>query len=288
MKVVATLFLIATVLFGITIASLNIPIIGWSSNKVFIKNEILESYSADQFKELLVSLIKGSESDVISASKPEIITIFVQQQLRTDELSTIFDSYNEKPQSDLQSMKDSIEGAASSIFIPYTTTSGSFVSSVLKSISNSIEGSLVVASDSEFTVEGDRAHHLETNPIHQEYDFQQENECVNAVNNVLKGVESVSFFTGENATPLEFPMQFQDFQEPVYHFSMFQDTPNASNTTDNSTGNGTSDYFNYFPGPIIEAYLVVFILLVIFFMGLCCILDLQVPDRYEAPKQKIL
>ncbi|GAM27178.1 hypothetical protein SAMD00019534_103530 [Acytostelium subglobosum LB1] len=290
-----TLFLVASVLCGLTLASLNIPIIGWSSQNAFIKSEIFDTYSSEQFREMLSNLVSGQSSDIVNSIKPELITIFVEQQLRTDELSSLFDSYSNQPASKVASLKSNIEAARTSIFIPYVSTSGSFLSSVLSTIS--IDGTIYVAteSNSDFHVNG--ASYIRLNQIKATASSSISNNKVDILVVVLpednqnqyfeqiNSVEgnSVNFFTAENPTPLGFTMKFEQEKQAVYDAAVLAD----SNSTTNGT-NSTSDYINYFPGPVLEAYLIVFILLVILFAGICCIADLQVPDKYEAPKQKVL
>eukprot|EP01100_Stratorugosa_tubuloviscum_P014958 TRINITY_DN82_c2_g1_i1.p1 TRINITY_DN82_c2_g1~~TRINITY_DN82_c2_g1_i1.p1 ORF type:complete len:308 (-),score=130.49 TRINITY_DN82_c2_g1_i1:107-1030(-) len=46
----------------------------------------------------------------------------------------------------------------------------------------------------------------------------------------------------------------------------------------------TDNYSTYFPPGIWEAIIVIVVLLTIAFVGLCCALDLQTPQRYEVPR----
>lgn len=66
------------------------------------------------------------------------------------------------------------------------------------------------------------------------------------------------------------------------------DTNGTNGTIPNGTNpNGTTTVtINYFPGALIEVYIIVAILIAMVFTGGCAIFSLQTPDRWEAPKVK--
>lgn len=63
-------------------------------------------------------------------------------------------------------------------------------------------------------------------------------------------------------------------------------TPTPTPTPYPSYNNTNSTKINYFPGALIEVYLMVAIMIAMVFTGGCAIFSLQTPDRWEAPKAK--
>ncbi|KAF2072601.1 hypothetical protein CYY_006079 [Polysphondylium violaceum] len=308
-----TLFILVNIILGAAIASLNVPILGWSSKEKFFSKSQINEYNQHQFKSLLSHIIKDGSF--------ETLTIFVEPKLRSDQLSAIFDSYSSKSNGgNLNTLKTSFESAASNVYIPYTQTSGSFVSSVISQIKDEINGQLIVAKDfnSQFDIEGATIVSLDSvsdisNIMKNKVldvlivvlpnEIESQDQIISKFE-TLSGSNFVSFFTSESASEVDIKMNFQhnviSRQEFVSHLVNADSaskhsseappapTPAPSSSSSSGSEEGQHKYFNYFTGPIMETYLIIGILLAIFFTGLCCLLDLQVPDRYEAPKQKVL
>jgi len=297
-----TLFVLINIILGAAIAaSLNVPILGWSSKEKFFSKSQINEYNQHQFKSLLSHIIKDGSF--------ETLTIFVEPKLRSDQLSAIFDSYSTKSNGGiLKSLKNTFESAESNVYIPYTHTSGAFVSTVVSQIKNQINGQLFVAKDfaSDFNIEGatvvsldsvsDISNVMSNNVLDVlivvlPNDFKSQDQVISRFQTLVGSTKFVSFFTSESASEVDIKMNFehnlitrQDFES-----KLLEQTVESSTSSDSSSSEpGQKKYFNYFTGPVMETYLIIGILLAIFFTGLCCLLDLQVPDRYEAPKQKVL
>ncbi|EGG19884.1 hypothetical protein DFA_06987 [Cavenderia fasciculata] len=323
MKFALSLIILSAICCSVAFAaSLNIPIIGWSNEKIFLQNEVINTFEASQFESMLNSMIKGQSTPLIKKHMPELITIFVEDTLRTDELSTILGSYKQNSDGgDLSAIKSNMESAGSSVFIPYATTSGNFVSSILNSLASDFQGQIYVASESASSFKIAGASHIELTNIKKSLpssifsnqvadilvvvlpkteSYAQHNEHIKQVSKIVESKDTVTFFTAENITPLSFNLDQENEVvssfgsrafDPVVNANSSSGSNSSASSSSSSSGGktgGGDDYFNYFTGPVLETYLVVMILLAILFTGICCIGDLQVPDRYEAPKQKIL
>lgn len=67
------------------------------------------------------------------------------------------------------------------------------------------------------------------------------------------------------------------------------DNSNCSNSSNCSCFSNCSSHHrvNYFPGPLIEVFIISAILLAMLFTGACAIFSLQTPDKWEAPKSTV-
>ncbi|KYQ99916.1 hypothetical protein DLAC_11566 [Tieghemostelium lacteum] len=297
MRKALSLFLVFNIILGAALASV-VPIMGWSSrDKLFDEKEIKTTYKSEQFKSLLQNILIEKDT--------EIVTIFVEPRLRSDEISKIFDSYSTNSNGgSFKDLKKFFEDAKSTTFIPLAESYGHFVSSVLSKLS--IEKSnIYIAKDesSLFKVAYANIVSLDSLPksilsnkivdilvvvLPDNQDYSQHNSIIKKVQSFIGDNDYVSFFTSESGSAVDMALSFpvENNIESLQAGSGSAPTPTPTTTPTPTPSN--SGYFNYFTGPIIETYFVVSILLAILFSGICCLADLQVPDRYESPKQKIL
>ncbi|KAN0004625.1 hypothetical protein ACTFIU_001863 [Dictyostelium citrinum] len=291
----AIIFLLLNIVLGAVLSSY-VPILGWSSKENVFPSNSVNKYTQEHFKTLIQSII--NENSV------ETLTIFVEPKvLRSDQLSTVFDSYSSNSNGGLfKNLKNSVEESKSHIFVPSSEVGVLSIVSQLKDI----KGSVFVAKESntQFEIEGaqnillSEASKIQPTLSNKVVDVvvvllaQHQDSTIKQFQSVVEKSSFVSFFTAASAH--EFDVQ-ATFNKQVEQSFLNGEAKESSSTNQNPTGSGstgstvpTKQHFTYVTGPVLSAYLIVAILLAILFTGICCISDLQVPDRYEAPKSKVL
>jgi len=132
--------------------SLTSPVLMWSNKNAFaLKNEQkVDVLSANNVESIL--------SDAFKAN-PEVVVVFVEPHLRTEQLSILADAYQSHPTGGAFShLKSAIENSVSSVVVPYVSVqteeslASEIVSGVLSHVNNAkvivgrAEGSTVLAS----------------------------------------------------------------------------------------------------------------------------------------------
>jgi len=126
----------------------------------------------------------------------------------------------------------------------------------------------------------------------QQTTFSSHDELIGSISSGIRSATKgnyVAVYAANTPVSSRFVWTFEQHSEvEFYHNLRFvlddDNTTNGTNGTTNNTGNSTT--INYFPGPLIEVYLIVSILIAMVFTGGCAIFSLQTPDRWEAPKVK--
>ncbi|EGC31164.1 hypothetical protein DICPUDRAFT_99296 [Dictyostelium purpureum] len=278
----AIIFILFNILLGVVLSTY-VPILGWSSQeKLFKKTHISHKYNQDQFKNLIQSIV--DENNV------ETLTIFVEPKLRTDQLSNIIESYSSHNNGgEFKSLMKSFEKSKSSVYIPYSLGG---VSKIL----SEIKGSILVYGQAEIkgAKQINELSEIRSTLSNGKVDIvvvvldKNQDETIRKVESIVEKSSFASFFTAESAQ--EFNIQENYVKQMSESKVVTKETINNNPDLEASSEVPTHHkYFNFFTGPVLESYLIVGILLAILFTGLCCITDLQVPDRCEvAPKQKLL
>ncbi|EAL70696.1 hypothetical protein DDB_G0273537 [Dictyostelium discoideum AX4] len=291
----AIIFLLLNIVLGAVLSSY-VPILGWSSKDNVFPSNSVNKYTQEHFKTLIQSII--NENSV------ETLTIFVEPKvLRSDQLSTVFDSYSSNSNGGLfKNLKNSVEESKSHIFVPSSEVGVLNIVSQLKGI----KGSVFVAkeSDTQFEIEGaqnillSEASKIQPTLSNKVVDIvvvllaQNQDSTIKQFQSVVEKSSFVSFFTAASAHEFDVQATFNKQVEQSFLQDGSSSLNSASQQGSGSSSSGsnepTKQHFTYVTGPVLSAYLIISILLAILFTGICCISDLQVPDRYEAPKSKVL
>jgi len=130
---------------GVISHSTTVPVFMWSNTNVFNKVNIqeIEVLSASdiarglQRKESKISKYMNKESQL-----PELVVIFIEPKLSSEELPLLAHSYNVRPEEKnggaFSNLKRLVESSRSSLVIPYSTGVGSDISSALLSSSSKL------------------------------------------------------------------------------------------------------------------------------------------------------
>ncbi|KAM9997530.1 hypothetical protein ACTFIZ_011022 [Dictyostelium cf. discoideum] len=290
----AIIFLLLNIVLGAVLSSY-VPILGWSSKDNVFPSNSVNKYTQEHFKTLIQSII--NENSV------ETLTIFVEPKLRSDQLSTVFDSYSSNSNGGLfKNLKNSVEESKSHIFVPSSEVGVLSIVSQLKGI----KGSVFVAkeSDTQFEIEGaqnillSEASKIQPTLSNKVVDIvvvllaQHQDSTIKQFQSVVEKSSFVSFFTAASAQEFDVQATFNKQVEQSFLQDAAPLNSDSQQSSQQSSGSGsnepTKQHFTYVTGPVLSAYLIISILLAILFTGICCISDLQVPDRYEAPKSKVL
>jgi len=253
-----------------------------------------------------------------SPSAPEVMVIFVEPELGTDTFSKAGDAYSSLDGGDFPNLKAILSNSAASLTAPYVT--GSSYSSLLDAplihVSEELQqGSVLVVREGDSTtlglfrqLSGVRSiqvkdlleylkthHEIFTNGVADvivvafanSHELAAHDSIIGQVSAYISQATSgkyVGIYTADSpATKNDFVWVFPGHEVDAF---LFDDYPflvssNGSNYT-NTTNTTTTT--NYFPGPILEAFMISIPLLTMLFVGTCGIFHLQVPERYEAPK----
>eukprot|EP01113_Clastostelium_recurvatum_P010431 TRINITY_DN1518_c0_g1_i1.p1 TRINITY_DN1518_c0_g1~~TRINITY_DN1518_c0_g1_i1.p1 ORF type:complete len:313 (+),score=120.76 TRINITY_DN1518_c0_g1_i1:80-1018(+) len=278
-----------------------IPVLAWSPiPSFFTSTTTLATVSSRQFDASISSLLGASNSDVAFSSdkQVEIVVLFVEQQLRTDQVS----KYASAGQ--FSGIKALVDGAASSFVAPYAVAGeeGSLVQGAVehaaaldgaKVVLATQEGSYMNAAnvDARVALE-DLASFLASSDIlsNGQADLlvvsfasgaahdAQVSEIIAAV--AARTNKYAAIYTAASAPA---PPAAEVVAESHMYSRFFFD--DANNQT-NCTGNGTTIVYDrdFFIGTMLEVYVISAILLSIVLCGLCNMWELQTPERFDPPK----
>lgn len=318
------------------ISSLTIPVFMWSGNQLFtVKNEqIVETLTPEDIEYSLYSLLnintntQNTKLDGLFSKphgNPEVIVMFVEPELRTDQIPQFGAAYtNVANGGSFSHLKNIVESSQSSFVASYATvgTHFSLLDTPLTRVSDAIkEGTIVVAREGESTLFGLLSKLSGTKTIQvsdlTSYLTSESQIFNNGVTDLIvvcfeKAMDSsalqaklgsndeligkvsalVEQATGGNYvgiysgnSPAPLRISWSFPYAEEMRASRFIRSVQDGNNTNNNTIPTTSNYLNIFTGPMLEAMIISFFLLAILMSGLCWMADLQTPDRFESPQK---
>jgi len=311
------------------LSSFTVPVFMWSDKQIFSKTQIQDTITTGDIEYALASLLhkntnmdsKLSTSFNENADNTELVILFVEPELRTDQVPYLAAAYASTPGGSFSHLKKAVETATSSLSMPYATVEASLLDSVILDTVDRVDGSVflsTVGASNLFSrlkqqdgvnsvaIESLMATLKEANVFHNHktdlvivcFDHYQvhagnmyyDHDTVIGQLTASIGAEGnyVAVYAANMPIKNEFVWTFAqhsraEFQRNVDLY-MFDVADNSSNSSNSS--NTTTSTITYFPGPFIEALLVCTILITMLFTGACAIFSLQTPDKWEAPKSK--
>lgn len=260
-----------------------------------------------------------------SAEAPEVVVLFVEPELATDRVPIVASAYSSATGGSFSNLKDTLEAAGSSLVIPYATPAEvSLLDEPLLDIHDSIKGSIFISRVAGSELFSRLAHQSGVKTVEidsliaelksanvfangmtdlvvvcfdkatgKQAVFAAHDELIGSISGSIRAATKGNYVAMYSAnTPvtsnLIWTFEQISIEEDEYYYGLRMfDAANGTNGTTNSTTNSTTSHkINYFPGPLIEVYLLVSILIAMAFTGGCAIFSLQTPDRWEAPKVK--
>jgi len=300
--------------------SYTIPVLIWSDNLLFTpaQSQIVDTWNTKDVDGTLSTLLFSSEMNKQSQqntqpTQTEVVVLFLEPELSTDQVSRA--SYGGY----FTHLQSALGEASSSLSVPYTTVTdvSLFDEAIARAVGNLHGGSVVLArmpnskllthisnSEDVKTVSVDslvaelQSSGVYTNKVvdlvivcfDKDPTFASHDEIIQNVNDAVRtatGGNYVAVFSGNMPTASRVFWAFDQHATEESHFQQvmlgfLENGSNGSNTS-NSTSSGK---INFFPGPLIEVYLITAILIAMLFTGGCAIFSLQTPDRWDAPKVK--
>jgi len=273
------------------------PVLFWSNQGILgQRDQTLEVLATDK-------LVKS----VFSKSfNPEVVVLFVENELSTKELSSLSGAYEKQPNGGLLSnLKRLIETSSSSRVAPYvhgvysSSLIGTSIASDILSLIHSKQVNVFVASDSlspsgfsnprtSEPISNLKVEKMSIQTLKQKLEsdweimnndktdvilvylnsqYQADDELVGSVCAALNKVSYVAAFTGETAES-QLTSTFDEYSGVYYKDS------------------GSSDDDSDWPSEIVEALLVMLPFLVILFIGVCCSYQIQSELKFDAEKPK--
>lgn len=104
-------------------SSLTAPLFMWSDKQILTTTQVADTVSSDYLSDALASLF-GVDSEINYLNKnaaPEVVIMFIEPEMRTDEVSQLASAFASTPGGSLSNIKKAIESSASSVVMPYTT-----------------------------------------------------------------------------------------------------------------------------------------------------------------------
>lgn len=335
-RVASISIIIAACLCGLVVgwelnglSSYTVPVLMWSDKQLFTKSQVTDTVSTEDIDFALTSLFnkntnKASKISSVfneDATTPEVVILFVESKLRTDQVPFIASAYGSTPGGSLSHLKSSMEAAKSTLAMPYAAVSGVTLldQTLLDLIDQTASGNVFMSSvggsqlfsrikqlSSVKSVELSnimstlQANNAFTNGVADlvivcfdtTSDFSQHDSIIA---DLLKSISAkgnyVAAYTANMPSASNMIWTFEEHNKEEFAriVDLYMDEPlTDGNGTGNTTNPNSTHHkrINYFPGPFLEALLVVAILLTMLFTGACAIFSLQTPDKWEAPKIK--
>jgi len=251
---------------------------------------------------------------------PEVVVLFIEPELATDQVPQIASAFASTLGGSFSHLKDTLEAASSSLVMPYVNVDE--VTLFDETLSNAFdtlkEGSIFVTrtTGSDLFVRLGRQAGVKSveidslmtelksanaftngvtdlvivcfdKPVNGKVaTFASHDEIIGSVSQNIRTATKGNYVAMYSANRPSASRLTWSFNQPTeaddfIRFVMMDDD-NITNKT-NSTNSTT---VNYFPGALIEVYLIAAILIAMLFTGGCAIFSLQTPDRWEAPKVK--
>jgi len=302
------------------LSSFTIPVVMWSDKQIFSspKTQVLDTLTTRDVEFALSSLFRthSSEESILATSfnenreATEVVVLFVEPELTTDQVSHTASSGS------FSHLKGALEAAGSSLVMPYATVEE--VSLFDETLSNAFEsikqGSIFISrmpgsklftrlsrQSGVQTVDIDslmaelKSANAFTNGVtdlvvvcFDKATFTSHDEIIGTISDSVRIATKgnyVAVYSANMPSTSRLIWTFEQHSEAEYFHNLRAvfDVSNLGNATNNTNG---THVVNYFPGPLIEVYLIVSILIAMVFTGGCAIFSLQTPDRWEAPKVK--
>jgi len=289
------------------------PAFLWSNTKFLnVQNaQELDVINADNIRNVLLSETKDNELSQYlgSATQPELLVIFVEAHLRTEEVPLLSQAYkSESDGANLSNLKKMLEESQSSVTLPYvySATNQLIGTTIAQQISNSLSASskVLIGTNTARTIKG-QSFTLET--LKEMFQTQQqifENGVTDLVvvyfpshggssaealarayaqddkyvNDLLGNIQTsyVALFISdkaENDLEFELPASSPD----LARFELAQEQQQTGFSSDSTV---------LFPDGVIEGLLVMLPFLVILLIGICCTFSLQSDLKFDGEKPK--
>lgn len=285
-----------------------VPLLLWSSGSIDSQHTLSQTVSGQQFQNLLTSLLSNKPlatesplSPLITNSAPEVLVVFVTPEIHTDEFIRYSGAYSSKTTGGVFSaLKAAVENAPGAIIAPYVESRN--IRNALNSMST-VDAASVVVCDEAHIPQFDSyrtATKLSKSQLIARLanadDFMHTNgvtdlvlvsldategqpDHVGEINEALAGKKYVAAFTSAaEEHPLEQEVKQHKRQDTFPGYVMPpQQNPNAPAIPGSRT-----------PSSILQAGYIVLILAIIFFSGLCCLKDIQTPQRFDTGKNIVV
>jgi len=307
-----------------SIVDTSIPLFVWSGNQIFSQHneQTLQTLTDQDIENSLEALLLNTEGKTFIndiQGTPEVVIVFVEPQLHTDQIPHFASAYSTSPNGGaFSSLKNIIESSKASLVAPYVTASNqySLVDALLARVSSKLtpKGTVLIVRDAgsaQFLLELSSLPHqtattselkgsnLFTNgvadlivvslPFADNVElFKAHDELIGALSQMVSTATSGNFvgmYTGNAIISSDIITTFEDpnadLHRPYYLSTRYWSSVTVDTT--NATSN-TSSPRTYLTGPILETFMVVIALITMIFVGMCNLCKLQVPETYEAPK----
>jgi len=292
---------------GVISHSTTVPVFMWSNTNVFNKVNIqeIEVLSASdiarglQRKESKISKYMNKESQL-----PELVVIFIEPKLSSEELPLLAHSYNVRPEEKnggaFSNLKRLVESSQSSLVIPYSTGVGSDISSALLSSSSKLytvgEGKSMSVQDLVDKLNNKNWEALNNgamdlvviyfdspslqngkeDSVHDSY-AADDSSIGTVISAITKSSSNyLAIFTANNKNEnMEIGSSNVNSQRSIRGLRAFEDT---------FAQNGDVLYTTNWPDGVIEGLVVMIPFLSILLIGVCCTLQLQSDLKFDAEK----
>jgi len=310
-----------------------VPILLWSQNQFFTGNQQhLDTVNKIDIQ-FLFHATCSMNTETLSSSLnkyldknhqlPEVIVVFVEQKMSTDQLVQVSGGYQRNPSTDVpfHHLKTILEAAKSSLVIPYayiqpsaplTTSLTEFIdsfhtrfSSSAVIVSRSPNSALFAPLISKFTI---KTHEELINFLKEEKTiyqngapdliivaldsnkFAEHDETIRTIDHIVSSKtngNSISIFTAD--VPKHSHVQRSHTIEELDHFHV--SVSKMASGILSGTGTGVDPYNvgmfdSYFPIQIFEIICVAAIILATVLIGSLCLFFSQTPKTYEVPKKQ--
>eukprot|EP01119_Soliformovum_irregulare_P021175 TRINITY_DN69_c0_g1_i1.p1 TRINITY_DN69_c0_g1~~TRINITY_DN69_c0_g1_i1.p1 ORF type:complete len:313 (-),score=80.49 TRINITY_DN69_c0_g1_i1:156-1034(-) len=290
MKGLITFLCICQTVFGSQLTS---PVLAWSNINYFTGRNL-------QINEIVsTNLFNRGSRYVDDEKKPEVIFIFAEPELRTEQLSLLTHSHSVNPNGGaLGNLKALIESySTSSITLPYTSSdNGKIASTIVDNIVNKYETSSITVSDQE-----------SRNKMLKDITYGQWDILKNGKTEVVYVTFQSPSVHGDGASVIENYKADDEFIMQVHNALKSQSVPYAAAFTSQQTGlekhlqsqralnaarasviyaDVKEDGSIYWPSIVNEVILLMAPLLLILVIGICCTAQIQSAYKYEVPDKK--
>jgi len=320
------LLLSACLAFGLELQSrstFTVPVFMWSDKQIFSTAQIADTITTGDVEFALASLLrqnthkssKLSSSFNQNAAAPEVVILFVEPELRTDQVPYIASAFASTPGGSFSHIKKAIETSASSLVMPYTVVSevtllDEALLDSLEALNNnanlflSASGNLFARLRQQNGVKAVAVNSLisemkssnaftngVTDLVVVSFDNSDYADHDTVIGDLLESIQTstkgnyVAIYTANMPTNSQFTWSFEEHATREFHQNIAFAVFDNNNGTKNDS-NVTHHKINYFPGPFIEVLLICAVLVTMLFTGACAIFSLQTPDKWEAPKVK--
>jgi hypothetical protein len=303
----AACILLSAIIFSVASPSTT-PVFFWSNTNYFLgRNEqIVDIISLQSLKTGLMQP-QSSEAALLKingkAAAPELIVVFIEPELKTEQTSFLAEAYQDQPSGGVfANLKKFVETSKSSVVAPYASSHSDSIGTqlaldILEHLSK--ESQIFVASDSDKQLETSRQVTKLTlkqlnEKLNQKWEvvsngvtdllvvyLDQTHEVndalVNTVCSGLKGAEYVAIYTGDQPTRAvmkRFPVEhatLADFEEVNKQLYAIHD------------GNGPK-----WPDATLSGVVIIAPFVLILMIGICCTSSVQTPQKMDAERSKKL